>query len=120
MKKIEAYIRPEKLEAIKAILSGLRLNGLSITQVMGCGNQQGWKKFVRGTEVDYNFLQKIKLELVVCDEQLEPAVQGIIDVSRTGEFGDGKIFVYEVAEAVRIRTGERGEAAIKCATPAAD
>lgn len=113
MKKIEAFIRPEKLEDIKEILGKFNLNGLSIMQVMGCGSQKGWKKFVRGTEVDYNFLQKIKLEMVVLDEQVEDVVQGIVEISSTGEFGDGKIFIYDVSDAIRIRTKERGEAAIK-------
>ena len=113
MKKIEAFIRPEKLEDIKEILGKFNLNGLSIMQVMGCGSQKGWRKFVRGTEVDYNFLQKIKLEMVVLDEQVEDVVQGIVEISSTGEFGDGKIFIYDVSDAIRIRTKERGEAAIK-------
>jgi len=113
MKKIEAYIRPEKLEDTKEILTKYNLNGLSIMQVMGCGKQKGWKKFVRGTEVDYNFLQKIKLEMVVLDEQVEDVVQGIIEISSTGEFGDGKIFIYDVNDAIRVRTKERGEEAIK-------
>ena len=113
MKKIEAYIRPEKLEDIKAALAKYHLNGMSISQVMGCGNQKGWKKFVRGTEVDINFLQKIKLEMVVLDEQVEEIIDGIISVSATGEFGDGKIFIYDVCDAIRVRTRERGEAAIK-------
>ena len=113
MKKIEAYIRPEKLEDTKEILTKYKLNGLSIMQVMGCGKQKGWKKFVRGTEVDYNFLQKIKLEMVVLDEQVEDVVQGIIEISSTGEFGDGKIFIYDVSDAIRVRTKERGEDAIK-------
>lgn len=113
MKKIEAYIRPEKLEDIKAALLKYHLNGMSISQVMGCGNQKGWKKFVRGTEVDINFLQKIKLEMVVLDEQVEGLIECIIDASATGEFGDGKIFVYEVGDAIRVRTKERGKNAIK-------
>lgn len=113
MKKIEAYIRPEKLEDVKEILGRYGLNGLSIMQVMGCGNQKGWKKFVRGTEVDYNFLQKIKIEMIVLDEQVDDVVQGIVDITATGEYGDGKIFVYDVNDAVRVRTKERGESAIR-------
>lgn len=113
MKKIEAYIRPEKLEEIKEIMDKYHLNGMSIMQVMGCGNQKGWKEFVRGTEIDYNFLQKIKIEIVVLEEQAEEVIQSIIDISYTGEFGDGKIFVYDVCDAVRIRTKERGDGAIK-------
>lgn len=113
MKKIEAYIRPEKLEEIKEILQTQHLNGLSITQVMGCGNQKGWKEYVRGTEVDYNFLSKMKIELVVRDEQLEPVLQSIIEKAHTGEVGDGKIFVSDIQDAIRIRTGERGIDAVK-------
>ena len=113
MKKIEAIIRPEKLEDVKEVLTEHSLNGLTILQVMGCGNQKGWKEFVRGTEVDYNFLPKIKIEMFVLDEKVEDVVQSIIDKSYTGEFGDGKIFVSEVADAIRIRTQERGTAAIK-------
>jgi nitrogen regulatory protein P-II 1 len=113
LKKIEAYIRPEKLEVIKDVLEKCHLNGMSITQIMGCGNQKGWKEFVRGTEVDYNFLQKIKIETVVLDEQVEEVVQSIIDEANTGEFGDGKIFIYDLDDAVRVRTKERGDAAIK-------
>lgn len=113
MKKIEAYIRPEKLEDIKEILSSLRLNGLSISEIMGCGNQMGWKEIVRGAEVDYNFLPKIKIDLVVDDDQAEEVIARISDTAKTGEVGDGKIFISDVQDAVRIRTGERGLKAIK-------
>ena len=113
MKKIEAFIRPEKLEDVKDLLERYHLNGLSIMQVMGCGSQKGWKKFVRGKEVEYNFLQKIKIEMVVLDEQVDEVVDGIIDITSTGEIGDGKIFVSDVGDAVRVRTRERGEAAVK-------
>lgn len=113
MKKIEAYIRPEKLEDIKAVAEKCHLNGMSITQIMGCGNQKGWKEYVRGQEVEFNFLQKIKIELVVLDEQLEKVVQCITETVYTGEFGDGKIFIYDVQDAIRVRTKERGDAAIK-------
>lgn len=113
MKKIEAYIRPEKLEDMKEIMDELNLNGLSILQVMGCGNQKGWTEFVRGMEVDYNFLTKIKIETVVPDSQAEAVVNAITKRACTGEFGDGKIFISDVQDAVRIRTGERGNDAIK-------
>ncbi len=113
MKKIEAYIRPERMEDVREILDSLKLNGLSITQVMGCGNQKGWKEFVRGTEIDYNFLPKIKIETVVSDDKADAVINGIIEKVYTGEYGDGKIFVYEVADAIRIRTKERGDDAIK-------
>lgn len=113
MKKIEAYIRPENLEDIKVILDKHHLGGMSIMQIMGCGNQKGWKEYVRGSEVDYNFLKKIKIELVVLDEQADAVVESIIDVAHTGEFGDGKIFIYDVGDAIRVRTKEHGDAALK-------
>lgn len=113
MKKIEAYIRPDKLEDIKEITDTLHLNGLSITQVMGCGNQKGWTEVVRGTEIDFNFLPKLKIEMVVLDSQLEKVVESIIEKAQTGNVGDGKIFISDISDAIRIRTRERGEAAIK-------
>ena len=112
MKKIEAFIKPDKLEDVKEVLKEIAVNGLSISQIMGCGNQMGWKEFVRGSEVDYNFLPKIKIELVVLDHQVEAVITKICDVARTGEVGDGKIFIYDVVDAIRIRTGERGNAAL--------
>lgn len=113
MKKVEAYIRPEKLADIKEILDTLNLSGLSITQIMGCGNQKGWKEYVRGTEVEYNFLPKLKLEVVVMDEQVETLIDKICEKAYTGEVGDGKIFVSDILDAVRIRTRERGTDALK-------
>lgn len=113
MKKIEAFIRPNKLEDIKEALSRMNINGLSITQIMGCGNQKGWKEVFRGSELEYNFLPKIKIELIVLDDQVEQIVDKIVAVSKTGDVGDGKIFIYDVADAIRIRTDERGISAIK-------
>lgn len=113
MKKIEAFIRPEKLEDIKEMLNKLDLNGMSISQVMGCGNQKGWKEFIRGAEVDVNFLPKIKIEIVVPDEQVDAVLSHITETARTGDAGDGKIFVFDITQAVRIRTGERGADAIQ-------
>ena len=113
MKKIEAIIRPEQIEDIKESLKPLNLNGISVTQIMGIGCQRGWKEIVRGTEVDYNFLPKIKLEMVVLDEQAEEVVHRITETAKTGNIGDGKIFLYDVLDAVRIRTGERGEDAVR-------
>lgn len=113
MKKIDAYIRPEKLTDIKDVLRELNLNGLSVSQVMGCGNQKGWLEYTRGAEVDVNFLPKIKIELVVEDSQLEGVISRILETARTGDVGDGKIFISEISDAVRIRTGERGVAALK-------
>jgi len=113
MKKIEAYIRPERIEDVKEIMDTLHLNGLSISQVMGCGNQKGWKEFVRGSEIDYNFLPKIKIEMVVPDEQVDSVVDAIIDKVYTGEYGDGKIFISDIIDAIRVRTKERGLDAIR-------
>ncbi|MDP4133599.1 MAG: P-II family nitrogen regulator [Bacillota bacterium] len=113
MKKIEAYIQPEKLDDVKAVVDKYDLNGISIMQIMGCGNQKGWREFVRGSEIDYNFLQKIKIELVVLDEQVDQVVNSVINELYTGEFGDGKIFIYDVRDAIRVRTKEHGEAAIR-------
>jgi Nitrogen regulatory protein PII len=113
MKKIEAYIRPEKLEDIKSLLAQLNLNGLSMSQVMGFGRQKGWKEFVRGTEIDYNFLPKIKLEIVVAEEEVENIVSQITETACTGNVGDGKIFISDVNDAIRIRTKERGIDAVK-------
>ncbi len=113
MKKIEAYIRPEKLNDVKEIVDALHLNGLSVTQIMGFGKQKGWKEYVRGNEVDHNFLPKLKLELVVLDEQVDAVVKGIIDKAYTGEVGDGKIFISNIDGAVRIRTNEKDNDALK-------
>ncbi|MBW7572138.1 P-II family nitrogen regulator [Caproiciproducens faecalis] len=113
MKKIEAFIRPEQLEDMKEILDTLQLSGLSIMQVMGCGNQKGWKEFVRGAEIDYQFLPKIKMEMIVLDEQADSVVDSIVSKAYTGEFGDGKIFISDIGDAVRIRTGERGRKAVR-------
>lgn len=113
MKKIEAFIRPEKLEDIKEALGEVHINGLSISQIMGFGNQKGWKEYVRGSEVDFNFLPKLKIEIVVKDEQVEEIIDKICEKAQTGEVGDGKIFVTEVLDAVRIRTKERGTAAVQ-------
>lgn len=112
MKKIEAMIRPEQLADIKESLKALDLNGISVTQIMGSGCQKGWTEFIRGSEVDYNFLPKIKIELVVSDEQVEDVVATIISTAQTGEIGDGKIFISDIQDVIRIRTGERGMAAL--------
>lgn len=112
MKKIDAIIRPEQMEDIKEALRPLNLNGISITQIMGSGCQRGWQEFIRGTEVEINFLPKIKIELVVADSRAEDVIDIIMKTAQTGEIGDGKIFISEISDAIRIRTGERGEAAI--------
>ena len=95
MKKIEAFIRPDKLPDLKDMLVNLDLNGLSISQIMGCGNQKGWHEYVRGTETEYTFRQKLKLEIVVPDAKTEDVINAISTIAYTGEVGDGKIFYLE-------------------------
>jgi Nitrogen regulatory protein PII len=112
MKKVEAIIRPGKLEDIKEALNNYNINGLTISQVMGCGLQKGRKEYYRGTEVTMNLLPKIKIEAVIKDVDLEEVVNIISRAAKTGEVGDGKIFIYNVEETIRIRTGERGEKAV--------
>lgn len=113
MKKIEAYIRPEKLEDLKEVLASLEVSGLSISEIMGCGSQKGWKEYVRGSEVDYKFLPKIKSEIVVPDDKVDAIIDSICEKCFTGEVGDGKIFISEIQDAVRIRTKERGISALQ-------
>lgn len=112
MKKVEAIIRPGKLEDIKEALNKYNVNGLTISQVMGCGLQKGRKEYFRGNEVTMNLLPKIKIETVVRDDQLDEVVNIISKEAKTGEVGDGKIFIYNVEDTIRIRTGERGDTAI--------
>lgn len=112
MKKIEAVIRPGKLEDIKETLSKFNVHGLTISQVMGCGLQKGRKEYYRGTEITLNLLPKVKIEIITKDSHVEDIINLICKEAKTGEVGDGKIFIYDVEDAVRIRTGERGESAI--------
>ncbi|MCB7038425.1 P-II family nitrogen regulator [Eggerthella sinensis] len=112
MKKITAIVRPEKLEPLKEALFAARVSGMTISQVQGCGNQHGWKEYYRGTEVLLNMIPKVKFELVVDDADVDALVALIRATARTGEVGDGKIFISPVEEVVRIRTGEAGEAAV--------
>lgn len=113
MKKIEAYIRPEKLEDFKEMLGTIDVSGLSLSEIMGCGSQKGWKEYVRGSEVDYKLLPKIKVEMVVTDEKVDAIIDSICAQCFTGEIGDGKIFITEIQDAIRIRTKERGNSALK-------
>lgn len=112
MKKIEAIIRSEKLEEIKEALANFDINGLTISHTMGCGLQKGRKEFFRGNAINISLIPKIKMEIVVMDDKVEKIIDLIIEHGRTGEIGDGKIFIYDIADAIRIRTGERGEKAI--------
>ncbi|MHB1419453.1 MAG: P-II family nitrogen regulator [Bacillota bacterium] len=112
MKKIEAIVRPSKMDAIKEALGKFDINGMNVTEVVGCGLQKGKKEVYRGTEYTIDLLPKIKIEIILADKWVDEVVRIIINTARTGEIGDGKIFVYNVENAVRIRTGESGEAAI--------
>jgi len=112
MKRITAIVRPEKLEVLKNALFAANVSGMTITQVMGCGNQHGWSEFYRGTEVLLNMIPKVKFELVVPDDEAEGLIDLICATAATGEVGDGKIFISPVEEVVRIRTRERGEKAV--------
>jgi len=112
MKQIEAIIRPEKLEPLKDAFLTAKVNGMNIRQVLGCGNQYGWVAHNRGTSVMMNMIPKIEIKIVVADDKVEEIVQLIMSVVRTGEIGDGKIFVKPVEECIRIRTGERGDIAL--------
>ena len=112
MKKLEIIIRPEKLENLKAILEGCRVNGIMISNVMGYGNQKGYKQMYRGTEYTVNLLPKVKVETVVAEETSETIIEKVVKEITTGNYGDGKIFIYDVQDAVRIRTGERGDQAL--------
>ena len=109
MKKIEAIIRPNKIEDVKEALHLIDIKGITISQVMGCGKQKGWKEYYRGTELTLNVMQKIKLEMVVSDDKVDTVINTIIQASRTGEVGDGKIFISNVENAIRIRTNESGD-----------
>ena len=112
MKKIEAVIKPFKLDEVREALSEKGVNGLTVTEVKGFGRQKGHTELYRGAEYVVDFLPKIKLELVVADDMVDAAMEAIIKAAHTGKIGDGKIFVSSVEQVVRIRTGETGEAAV--------
>ncbi len=112
MKRIECIIRPIRFEAVKEALNEIGVYGMTVTDVRGFGRQQGHTEKYRGSTYTINLLPKIKIEVVVPDERVEEVVAILMEAARTGEIGDGKIFIAEVLDAVRIRTGERGEAAL--------
>ncbi len=112
MKRVIAIVRPEKLEPLKDALFAADVSGMTISQVMGCGNQHGWSEYFRGTEVLLNMIPKVKFELVVADDAVDSLVDLICETAATGEVGDGKIFISPVEEVIRIRTREHGEKAI--------
>ena len=112
MKRIAAVVRPEKLEPLKEALFQAKISGMTIYQVHGCGNQHGWKEYFRGSEVFLNMIPKVKVEIIVEDSRVDEIVDVIVDVARTGEVGDGKIFISSIDSVVRVRTGEKDEAAV--------
>jgi nitrogen regulatory protein PII len=112
VKKIEAIIKPFKLTEVKDALHEIGLQGMTVTEVKGFGRQKGHTEIYRGSEYVVDFLPKVKIELVVGDDAVQAAVEVIVKAARTGKIGDGKVFVYPINEAVRIRTDERGEKAI--------
>ena len=112
MKKIEAIIKPFKLDEVKEALAKQNINGMTVTEVKGFGRQKGHTELYRGAEYVVDFLPKIKIEILVTDEQAAIAADTIIATAKTGRIGDGKLFVLPVDDAVRIRTGERGESAL--------
>ena len=112
MKKIEAIIKPFKLDDVKEAIQGLGIQGLTVTEVKGFGRQKGHTEVYRGAEYVVDFLPKVKIEVVLGDDQVERCIDAIVDAASTGKIGDGKIFVTPIADALRIRTGERGEAAL--------
>lgn len=112
MKKIEAIVQPFKLEEVKEALKGIGIDGMTITEVRGHGRQKGHKEVYRGQEYNVDLLPKVKVELVIPTTRLEEVIATLVTAARTGNIGDGKIFVYDVAEAIRIRNEDRGEIAL--------
>jgi nitrogen regulatory protein PII len=112
MKKVEAIIKPFKLEEVKDALSDVGIEGMTVSEVKGFGRQKGHTEIYRGSEYTVDFLPKIKLELVLAEGRVDAAVAAIVKAAKTGKIGDGKVFISEVVEAIRIRTEEKGEQAV--------
>ncbi len=112
MKKVEAIIKPFKLDDVREALSSIGATGLTVSEVKGFGRQKGHTEMYRGAEYQVDFLPKMKLELVVSDDLVDQTVEAIVENAKTGKIGDGKVFVYNVEHAVRIRTGEEGDEAV--------
>ena len=112
MKKIEAIVKPFKLEEVKDALGSIGISGMTVTEVKGFGRQKGHTEIYRGSEYTVDFLPKLKVEMVVPDDQAESAVEAIVKAAKTGKIGDGKVFLSHIEEAIRIRTEEKGEKAI--------
>jgi nitrogen regulatory protein P-II 1 len=112
MKKLEAIIQPFKLDEVKEALKAIGIDGMTISEVRGHGRQKGHKEVYRGQEYNVDLLPKVKLEMVVSDDRSEEVIRAIVAAARTGKIGDGKIFVFDVGEAIRIRNDDRGETAL--------
>ncbi len=112
MKKVEMIVRPEMMEKVKAVVESVGAGGMTVSSVLGCGAQKGKKEVYRGTEMVINLLHKLKIEVVVPDGLVDKFVDAIIAGIKTGEVGDGKIFVLPIDDAVRVRTGEKGDVAL--------
>ncbi len=112
MKKIEAIVKPFKLEEVRAALLELGVQGMTVSDVVGFGRQKGHNEIYRGSEYVGDMLPKLKLEILLMDDLVQPVVDAIVDAGRTGKIGDGKVFVFPIEEVIRIRTGERGEEAV--------
>ena len=112
MKKIEAIVKPFKLDEVREALSEIGVTGLTVTEVKGFGRQKGHTELYRGAEYVVDFLPKVKVEVILQESQVERAIESIVKAARTGKIGDGKIFVTAVEQVIRIRTGESGEAAV--------
>lgn len=112
MKKLEAIIQPFKLDEVKEAIKSIGVDGMTVTEVRGHGRQKGHTEVYRGQEYKVDLLAKLKIEIVIPDERTEEVIETLMKAARTGKIGDGKIFVYEVAEVIRIRNGDRGESAI--------
>lgn len=112
MKKIEAIIKPFKMEDVRDALAEMGIEGMTLSEVKGFGRQKGHSEIYRGTEYTVDFLPKVKFEIVIADDRAQRAVEAILGAAKTGKIGDGKVFVAEVEQAIRIRTGERGAEAI--------
>ena len=117
MKKIEAIIRPEMLQPVQDALDELGVSGLTVSEVMGCGRQKGYTEQYRGSRANISLLPKLKIESVVPDEVVDRAVEALVGAAWTGETGDGRVFVSPVSQAIRIRTGERGEDSVRNEAP---
>jgi nitrogen regulatory protein P-II 1 len=113
MQKIEAIIRPERLQEVQDALDELGVSGLTVSEVMGCGRQKGYTEQYRGSRANISLLPKLKVESVVSSDVVDKAVDAIVGAAYTGEIGDGRVFVYEIEQAIRIRTGESGEDTVR-------